>query len=108
MKIANDGSFMSLSASRNASGLLPVFAGGVCGNIRLKPASRNDAMPESQSESAPPSPGIPFGHVRRIPVSASPAAIHPSVPKTRTRPNLFSASGRWWNVIEFVSASVGA
>ena len=49
----------------------------------------------------------PSGRPKIVPPSlidtASPTAIHPTVPHTRTRPKSRSRSARWWNESEFVS-----
>jgi hypothetical protein len=110
MKITNCGSRRSLSADKKAHGLAPLRAGGVLGIAKQNRPSTSEKNPPSHRLSAPPRPGKPCssGQMYRRPLSIPAAAIQPMVPKTRTSPNFFSASGRWWNVIEFVSASVGA
>ena len=84
--------------SRSA-GLWPIFAGGVCGSAKQKSPSSADAAAATWNCNATASaPSV---------LMATPATIHPIVPRTRMPGNSLPGSFIWWNDSEFVSDKVG-
>jgi hypothetical protein len=107
-KIRKSRSRSILSDSRNAHGRAPSVRGGVCGNVCDWRPITIDRMPASTKVSPATGGAVPRSTSDRHPVSARPAAIHPSVPQTRMPPNSASESLRLIIARELVSARVGA